>query len=154
MVPSFLSSFFLPTNHPKKKQSMLTFSPIRAMDSQSKPQSARLFRLKPFQNKIQLVEQSAEPAPATDAPEKDALSKIRMGAVRLYETVRYVARDGLLGGQQAKHAWFWLLMFFVLAVTVMVLCFRLYAQVQAVEKRFAILVSLLQDARNIPGTFM
>ena len=131
---------------------MLTFSPLRALDSTAKPQSARLFRLKPFQNKIQLVEQDphTETSPTTEG-RSDTLGKIRLGAVRLYESVRYVARERLLGGEKARHAWFWLLLFFVLALVVMVVCLRMHSQMQTVQKRFDILVHLLQDARNIPG---
>lgn len=126
---------------------MLTFSPIRALDSPVKPQSARLFRLKPFENKIRLVEETQPRAAEISGNTTDQL---RAGAVRLYQTVRTIARDRLIGGDKAEHAWLWLLIFFGIALTLVYVCFRMYSRVQAVEERFVILLNLLQDARNIP----
>ena len=143
---------------------MITLSPIRALDSDSlqQPQTARLFRLKPFENTIRLVEQppgsdglkehrvkqQQQQVRSASAPMIDTAA-VRKQAVRLLSSVRHVVRDRLLGGEEATHLWAWFLFFMILLVGLLIMCVRLQTSLHTVERRFEVLLGLVSNGNHI-----
>lgn len=130
---------------------MISISPIRALDSgpESAPQTARLFRLKPFKDTIRLVEQppptEAQKPPPRQQQQVQARSpsSMRAQAVRLMSSVRSVVRTRLLGGRSCPHLWAWLLVFIILTLALLVMCARLQSSVHTIERRFEVLLGLV-----------
>lgn len=126
---------------------MISISPIRALDSgpESAPQTARLFRLKPFKDTIRLVEQppaAKKPEPQPPKVRASPLS-VRAQAVRLMSSVRSVVRTRLLGGRSCPHLWAWLLVFIILTLALLIMCMRLQSSVHTIERRFEVLLGLV-----------